>query len=229
MDNVLTLGVSLPPSMQDESPNAVRTTLRELSDKLNTTPGVHAVSFSAGAVPLQSEDDLFFWLEGQPKPASQSEMNMVLVYRVEPGYLQTMGIPLKRGRFFTNQDDERSQNVVVIDEVFAHRYFGDTDPVGKRIAQEDPRLIRGSGIVAGERWSLWRDFVSGGTAYTGTRHTHRPGRAKQERAASGTGPGNENGPGWSGPWTCRGVWTNAPAGKHALRSKHDRSSDFRGD
>jgi predicted permease len=44
-----------------------------------------------------------------------------------------MGIPLKRGRFFTNQDDVRSQPVVVIDEVLARQYFPNVDPIGKRI------------------------------------------------------------------------------------------------
>jgi hypothetical protein len=32
-------------------------------------------------------------------------MNMALMYRVEPGYLTSMGIPLRQGRFFTDQDD----------------------------------------------------------------------------------------------------------------------------
>ena len=73
--------------MRTASPEATRAALRELSDQIASTPGVRAVSFSAGAIPLAGEDDLFFWLDGQPKPASQSEMNMALVYRVEPGYL----------------------------------------------------------------------------------------------------------------------------------------------
>jgi putative ABC transport system permease protein len=155
-DNLLTFGLSLPPSMGNASPNALRSSLRELSDKLSTTPGVEAFSFSDGAVPLSSEDDLFFWLEGQPKPASQSEMNMALVYRVEPGYLKAMDIPLKQGRFFTNQDDERSQQVVVIDEVFARKYFGNTNAIGKLIhldSYDKPSQIVG---VVGhvEQWSL---------------------------------------------------------------------------
>jgi predicted permease len=66
-------------------------------------------------------------------------MNMALVYRVEPGYLTAMGIPLKRGRFFTPQDDERAQPVVVIDEVFAKQYFPNADPIGQRINQGDER------------------------------------------------------------------------------------------
>jgi predicted permease len=157
-DNVLTFSLSLSPSMRTASPEATRAALRELSDQIATSPGVRAVSFSAGAIPLAGEDDLFFWVEGQPKPASQSEMSMALVYRVEPGYLTAMGIPLKRGRFFTDQDDERSQSVVVIDEVFARKHFGDVDPVGKRILQDgqDPQQIIG---VVGhvKQWSIDSD------------------------------------------------------------------------
>ena len=157
-DNVLTFGLSLSPSMKTASPEATRAALRELSDQIASSPGVRAVSFSAGAIPLAGEDDLFFWVDGQPKPASQSEMNMALVYRVEPGYLTAMGIPLKQGRFFSDQDDERSQSVVVIDEVFARKYFGDADPVGKRIHQDgqDPQQIVG---VVGhvKQWSIDSD------------------------------------------------------------------------
>ncbi|HEY9432832.1 MAG TPA: ABC transporter permease [Blastocatellia bacterium] len=155
-ENVLTFGLGFPPSMRTASPEAVRANLRELSDKLNSMPGARAASFSTGASPLQGEDDLYFWLDSQPKPASTSEMNMSLVYRVEPAYLTAMGIPLKQGRFFTNQDDERSQPVAVIDEAFAHKYFPGENSLGKRInlgGDQDPWQIVG---VVGhvKQWSL---------------------------------------------------------------------------
>jgi predicted permease len=155
-DNVLAFGLRFPPSMRTASPEAVRANLRELSDKLSSMPGVRAASFSDGAVPLLSEDDLYFWIDGQPKPASTSEMHMALVYRVEPGYLTAMGIPLKRGRFFTDQDDERSPRVVVIDEVFARQYFPNEDPIGKRINQGDERgPLQIVGIVGHvNQWSI---------------------------------------------------------------------------
>ena len=125
-DNVLTFGLSLSPSMRTASPEATRADLARAQRSAQLDAGCSG-GFILGRAqsPLQGEDDLFFWLEGQPKPASQSEMNMALVYRVEPGYLTAMGIPLKQGRFFTDQDDERSQPVVVIDEVFARKYFGE--------------------------------------------------------------------------------------------------------
>src|SRR5882724_7184054 len=157
-DNVSTFGLNPSPSLRTASPESIRAALRDLSDKIGSTPGVSAASLLAGSIPLQGEDDLFFWIDGQPKPASQSEMHMAVVYRVEPGYLRAMGIPLKRGRFFTNQDDEKSQPSVVIDEVFARKYFGDSDPIGKRVVQDgqDPQQIIG---VVGhvKQWSIDAD------------------------------------------------------------------------
>ena len=159
-ENVLTFGLSLSPAMKTAKPEAIHAALSELNDQIAAAPSVRAVSLSAGAIPLVGEDDLFFWIDGQPKPASQSEMNMALVYRVEPGYLTAMGIPLKRGRFFSNQDDARSQSqpVVVIDEVFARKYFGDTDPIGKRINQDSQAPQQIVGVVGHvKQWSLDAD------------------------------------------------------------------------
>jgi len=155
-DNVLTFGLNFPPSMNTASPEAAHAIARDLSDRLNSMPGVKAASFSAGASPLQGEDDLWFWIEGEPKPESTSQMHMALVYQVEPAYLTAMGIPLKRGRFFTEQDDVRSQSVVVIDEVLARQYFPSVDPIGKRInlgGDRDPLQIIG---VVGhvKQWGL---------------------------------------------------------------------------
>ena len=157
-DGVMTFAVSLSPSMMTAQPEEIQVSLNDLSDRLSATPGVKAVSLTNGGIPLQGADDLYFWLEGQPKPASQGEMHGAFVYRVEPGYLTAMGIPLKRGRFFTYQDNEKSPPVVVIDEAFARKHFGDTDPIGKRIMQDgrDPQQIVG---VVGhvKQWSLDAD------------------------------------------------------------------------
>ena len=131
--NVLTFGVSLPSSMRDAPPNAIRAALREIQNKLSSTPGVRAVSLSWAAVPLSSDDEELFWLEGQPKPASESEMSWAISYVVQEDYLKVMGIPLEGGRFFTAQDTERSQHVIVIDDVFARKFFGDQNPIGKRV------------------------------------------------------------------------------------------------
>lgn len=157
-ENVVTFGIGLAPDMQSATPEAARASLRDLSDRLSAVPGVRAASFSDGAAPLQSEDDVFFWIDGQPKPASTSEMHMALVYRVEPDYLTAMGIPLERGRFFTRDDDERSRPVVVVDTAFADQYFPGADPIGRRVDLGDDRGAYEIVGVVGHvtQWSLNR-------------------------------------------------------------------------
>src|SRR5271157_681907 len=130
---VLAFGVSLSPSMRTASPAGVRAALRSINQTLEAIPGVQAASLSWGAIPLASDDEDLFWIEGQPKPATLNDMSWALSYVVQEDYLKVMGIPLERGRFFTPKDNERSPHVIAVDDVFAHKYFGDQDPIGKRV------------------------------------------------------------------------------------------------
>jgi predicted permease len=156
-DNVLTFGINLPTSLRTAGPETMRSALRELSEKLNSMPGVQAASFSASSRPLQDVNDNIFWLEGQPRPTNPSEMPSALTYRVEPGYLATMGIPLKQGRFFTEQDHEQSEPVVVIDEVLARNYFPNATALGKRINYQG-NLAEIIGVVGHvKQWGLDAD------------------------------------------------------------------------
>src|SRR5262249_39741891 len=74
-----------------------------------------------------------------------------------PSYLAAMGIPLKQGRFFTEQDNERSEPVVVIDEVFARKHFPNADPIGKRVNYSE-NLAQIIGVVGHvKQWGLDSD------------------------------------------------------------------------
>jgi predicted permease len=157
--DVLTFGASLPPAMMNAKPEAIRTAFRELDSKLASIPGIKAVSQTWGAVPFSSDDEQLFLLEDQAKPANENDMNWAIDYIVEPDYLQAMGVPLRRGRFFKAQDDERSPLVVVVDEVFAQKYFPQQDPVGKRIQiNRFEQLAEIVGVVGHVRqWGLDAD------------------------------------------------------------------------
>src|SRR5260370_1547352 len=48
-------------------------------------------------------------------------------------YFRAAGVPLLRGRIFTETDDALAPHVVVVNQEFAHRYFKDKDPLGQRI------------------------------------------------------------------------------------------------
>jgi predicted permease len=131
--NLLTFGVALPPSMNMADPAAIRAALRRVDQELAAVPGVQSVSLSWAATPILSDDEDLFWIEGQPKPTSDNDMNMALSYVVEESYLKVMRTPLERGRFFTAQDNENSSRVVVVDDSFRKQYFGDKDPIGQHI------------------------------------------------------------------------------------------------
>jgi predicted permease len=131
--NVMMFGTSLSPSMATQPAAATRASLRELRDTLASTPGVEAVSLRDGSSPMGGEDDIVFWMAGQPRPLSDSEMNWTLRYIVQPSYLRITKIPLLRGRFFGEQDTEKAPVVVVVDDVFAATFFPHQEALGKRV------------------------------------------------------------------------------------------------
>jgi predicted permease len=131
--NVLTFGVALPPSMRNASIAGIRAALRVVDQQLKAAPGVKAVSLSWAAVPLAGDDEDTFWIEGKPKPETDNDLSWSISYVVEEDYLKVMGMPLERGRFFTAQDNENASHVVVVDDVFAQKYFPEKDAIGQHI------------------------------------------------------------------------------------------------
>jgi predicted permease len=158
--NVLNFGLSMPPSMANASMDELRAKVRGLDDALASEPGVKAVSQVWGALPMGGEDDQLFWIDGQPKPANDHDMGWTFDYIVDPDYLSVMQIPLQRGRFLNRHDDEHSPLVVVIDDVFARKFFPGHDPIGKRIhlAYNSGKVAEIVGVVGHvKQWGLDSD------------------------------------------------------------------------
>jgi putative ABC transport system permease protein len=127
----LTFELSLPESRYETEEHQIAF-FDQLMPKLQTLPGVQA----AGAVislPLSgSSIVLTFEIAGRP-PVPPSQQPAMQVRVATPGYFQTIGIPLKRGRFFSDSDRWGSPQVVLITEAAAKQYFPNEDPIGKRI------------------------------------------------------------------------------------------------
>lgn len=128
---VITFSIAPQPSLLDESPASIRAFLRQVHDELASSPGVKTLSLSSASSPMEDDYDWHIWFAGRPKPAHPGELPMSLVYVVEPDYLKTLQISLKRGRFFTNNDNEQSPPVAVIDQSLAKRYFPGQNPIGQ--------------------------------------------------------------------------------------------------
>ena len=100
---------------------------------MHSVPEAEYVSIEQGAQPMDGDNETGFWVEGQTPPARQADLPLAIEYLVEPEYAKVMRIPLQRGRFVTDTDDEHSARVVVIDSSFAQKYFPGEDPIGKHV------------------------------------------------------------------------------------------------
>jgi predicted permease len=152
-DNVVTFEISLPPSIRSDDLETRTAKLRELNGLLRAMPGVRAVSFLTGSEPLQALEHRQFWLDGEPQPSRAVDMRAALMYRVEPGYAEAMGIPLRQGRFFTDRDEIKTDPVVVVDEVLAAKYFPNASAVGRRVRFPDGGTATIVGVVGHVRES----------------------------------------------------------------------------
>jgi predicted permease len=137
-EKVVGLEVFLPPNRYPgNQPQARAGFVNNVLNRLSTLPGVQ----SAGAtnfLPLTG-----FWgstdfeIAGQvlqkdaPKPNADNRL-------VSPGYFSTMGIALRGGRAFSEQDRFGSQKVAIVNATLAHRYFGSENPIGKVLELGDP-------------------------------------------------------------------------------------------
>jgi predicted permease len=130
--HAITFSLSLPTTAATNAAET-RARLRQFEEKMQAIPGVQAVSSTLGSRPMIHNSTEAFWIEGQPKPANEYDMNQAMFYLADPGFAQAMGITMERGRFITPADNEHSPVVIVIDDSFARTYFPNQDPIGKHV------------------------------------------------------------------------------------------------
>ena len=151
--HLLTFRVGLSPSLT-KTASSTRIAYRQLLERIRHIPSVQAADFT-NIVPLSEQDNGGpFWI-GAQESTSMQDAPHALYFETGPDYLETMKIPLIRGRFFTSADTTGSEPVVVIDSVLAKTYFPGKDPLGQAITVAHWRTARVIGIVGHVRhWGL---------------------------------------------------------------------------
>lgn len=154
--NVLVTRVALSPRAL-ANPGQMRAAWQDLLDRVRRVPGVQSIAM-VDTVPMrQGNNQLSYWTTASLPPPN--EQPLALATTVTPDYLKVMGIPLRQGRFFNDQDRMGNEPVVAIDDVLEHA-FGGREPVGKRlwIPQMGPSPFRIVGVVGHVRhWGLAGD------------------------------------------------------------------------
>ena len=154
-DNVLTMRLTLTPGKYAQGEPRAQI-YKQLIDHVKATPGVQ----SAGAVlslPLGGDTfDVGRSLIREGRPMTPDESSNAQYLPVTPDYFQTLQIPLKSGRFFTDQDTLQSTKVVLVNETMARALWPNENPVGRRFTiwrdEKFPREI--VGVVGDTKASL---------------------------------------------------------------------------
>ena len=103
-----------------------------LVDRAQTLPGVRSAA-AASYLPVSGGGSIIhFNITGHP-PKSPHEYVAAGYCTVTANYFETLGIPLLQGRYLSRSDSDRSPAVVVINSTFAKTYFGEENPLGRRI------------------------------------------------------------------------------------------------
>jgi putative ABC transport system permease protein len=155
--NVLVAGVAFPPQ-RSTSADDQRSMYRQIADRSATVPGVVSVAMANGFPPFGGLSSALE-IPGMAMPPS----SQTLVVFGSERLLETLGIPIVKGRGLSTIDIDQGHRVAVVNETLARRYFGSDDPLARVIRL--PRLTtlpRPITDPAFQVIGIMRDVATGG-------------------------------------------------------------------
>jgi predicted permease len=169
---VVTASVYLPvpndPKMDVYADFSKRTSfIRDVIRRVATIPGIDRAAMTSDLPGARPAITAALVIEDRAADSSQGLTAEVIC--VSPDYFMLMQSPLIRGRFFLESDERAKQEVAIIDETTARRYWSGIDPVGRRLRLEgNPSLpwVTVVGIV--------KDMKQDGLDTDGVPHIFRP-------------------------------------------------------
>lgn len=129
--NLLTFRVGLPPTQFTDKAQ-VRRFFAQLTPALAAIPGVEAAG-AASMLPSNGIGLNAFSIEGRPRPPTLGEHPFAVAREITPGYLQTLRIPLLRGRDISVTDTIDQPRVLLVDQAFIDRWFPGEEVLGRRL------------------------------------------------------------------------------------------------
>jgi putative ABC transport system permease protein len=150
-ENLLTANVSIDVEKYSE-PEARTRFYQEVMDDVSALPGVQAASFT-GKIPIRHPWTNWYIWDADNPPEDQEDRLSTYSRWVMPGYFETLGVPLLKGRDHAVSDREMMEPYLVISESTAEALFPDQDPIGRRIS-----VFNGMGDNAYEVVGVVQDF-----------------------------------------------------------------------
>jgi predicted permease len=155
-DHTLVASYNLPQK-QYVTQSAVDEFNHELVRRLQQLPGVKSVGLTSLAPASGNNNNSVFVAEGYVPP-KDAGYDLSTIIQVEGDYFQAMGIPLLHGRFFTPDDKEGEQLVVVVNQKLAEQSWPGQNPIGKRLRLGTPTMQTPWALVVGEVANVKENF-----------------------------------------------------------------------
>ncbi|MGH9760912.1 MAG: ABC transporter permease, partial [Blastocatellia bacterium] len=129
-EQVLTASISLPHEQYAKALQVIQF-YKQLVARLKSHPGVLSAGVGSDLPWTGYDENAGFAVEGRSAEFNRQANGRY--HMASPDYFRALGIPLLRGRFFTDRDDENAPYVIVINQTMADRYWPGEEAVGKRI------------------------------------------------------------------------------------------------
>jgi putative ABC transport system permease protein len=129
-EGLMTSWLLAPPGKYRTGAAAVDV-LERARDEVASAPGIRSAGLASAPPLFNGDGGDTLSIEGGPPvdPASAP----VEWFDASPGYFETLGLPMVRGRGFTASDTAGTPNVAIINQTLAKRFFGASDPIGRRV------------------------------------------------------------------------------------------------
>ena len=145
-DHILTASVALDHTRYKDGSDQLLF-VRRLMNSLQQIPGVDSAAVVSD-LPATNPDTVPIHIEGERKLRDGEQRN-TLDAVVTADYFTAVGIPLQRGRAFTETDDAHAPRVVLVNEEFVRRYFEHQNPLGRRIQPDREGAAPGWSEIVG--------------------------------------------------------------------------------
>jgi len=161
-DHLLTFDLPMPTDRRPQ-PEQMVTFYRQLLEQVQTLPGITNASVSTGMPVRGTNFGMAFDIVGK-EVTDRSQRSGARFNMVTPGYYQTFGIRISRGRAFTEADVASGQRVAIVNSALVKKYMPNVDPLTQRVAVD--QLIPGvANLGAPVPWQIvgvYDDVRNGG-------------------------------------------------------------------
>ncbi len=148
---------SINPSLNGYSADKSRNFFNDLLSRIRATPGVTAASLATDSPLSGGWDQNGLVVEGYT-PREDEQVGIDATY-ISPDYFKTLEVPFAGGRDFTQQDTIGSPKVAIINQKMAQYFFGDSNPIGRRIGMEKVPDITIVGVVKDAKYVSLREPI----------------------------------------------------------------------